>query len=714
VTRSFEDSGLTIGQILGKSIATNSCLAGFAPDTLERYRVPQSFLNTSGLFLLRQLGAQIEEAHREAARAKSHWKLTRLLHPERFTVEEACDLAARASIAFTSLGEARDRLMDVCVAADATKAELAKLDLAFDQVQRHIESHPRQLLLNLLDSNNVRAAQRFVERCEVCRGRRSELSRVLAGEPGAECLDLIRQAQEICNRFELTSLDLENLTEQLQELRQFLETARAISSVLRPLVDARPESSAWDLSDIAKAHALVKESGRDAVLCRNARASEPDATHVLFRLCGEGRQLQAQKAELARKVSFAVEVSVEALSECASTLRVAGTFRIFSRRYHNAKRLFLSLARMDKYDKRQTIRTLEALITYRRKEGEFTNHPHTSAMFGFRLKGTETEFGPFERLAKFYESAGAHFGHPQKKTLRAFLLEAAVTELDLLPPIPAIGVVITYDSLQKRIQAAEAQIRTLEASIAALQSCVHVFADPNSVEPVTLPRLLEVVRSLVDEEAALDRCEEAKNIFGSAFAGSRTASQTLTAAVAWASDAQGLKQVLLPVLSADRASEARDRIGEVLSAEMHAKELLSRVVSVAKIDVAHFAKGSSYREIATQLADAAQDQDGLFSHALFATILDQVRPHGLLPLIEDRLQKDEHLQGLGGHLEAVAVRQLAKAVFASSGSDLAKYHGSKLDQLRKSLAEQDREITTCFRQRAEATVCRPACCLLAF
>jgi hypothetical protein len=120
MTRPFEDSGLTIGQILGKSIATNSCLAGFAPETLERTRVPQSFLTASGLSLLRQLGARIEEAHREAAGAKTNWKPTRLLYPERFTIEDACDLAARASTAFTALGEARDRLTDVFMAAETT------------------------------------------------------------------------------------------------------------------------------------------------------------------------------------------------------------------------------------------------------------------------------------------------------------------------------------------------------------------------------------------------------------------------------------------------------------------------------------------------------------------------------------------------------------------------------------------------------------------
>jgi hypothetical protein len=375
-----------------------------------------------------------------------------------------------------------------------------------------LEANSRKLLLNLLDGNNAKTAQRFIERCQACQQRRDELSRVLAREP-VECLELIAQTHETCNRFSLSTVDPQTLAEQLQDKRNFLQTARAISSVLRPLVEARPESSAWPLSHIAKAHALLKETRRDAAVSRNARTNEPDAAHLLHRLSTEGKHLQAQKAQLADKVSFAVEASVEALSECVSNLRVAGAFRIFSPRYRKAKRQFLSVARTDKYNKEHAVSTLEALIDYRRKEGEFTNHSHASALFGFQFRGMETQFGLFERLAKFYQGIDSHFGHPQKRTLRAFLREADVTELELLPAIPAIEVIITYDSMQERIQAAEAKIGALEAAIAALRPCADVFATPSSIEPADLPRLLDMVRSLIDEEAALDRCEEAKNIF---------------------------------------------------------------------------------------------------------------------------------------------------------------------------------------------------------
>jgi very-short-patch-repair endonuclease len=72
------------------------------------------------------------------------------------------------------------------------------------------------------------------------------------------------------------------------------------------------------------------------------------------------------------------------------------------------------------------------------------------------------------------------------------------------------------------------------------------------------------------------------------------------------------------------------------------------------------------------------------------------------------LEANAHLQGLAEQLEALAVRQLAKAVYANAGSELTKYRGSKLDELRKSLAEHDREIIRLSRKQLRTKVCAAA------
>jgi hypothetical protein len=166
MARPFEDSGLTIRDILGKSIATNSKLGGFPAEMLERCKVHKSFLTVSGLTLLRQLGTRIADAYRESAAAQAHWKSTKLLHPERFTIEEACDLADRASQAFSGVASARDTLSDTSL-PQAESVELSEIDAQLEQAQHHVQDHGANVLLTLLHGGNEKAAQRFIGRCEV-------------------------------------------------------------------------------------------------------------------------------------------------------------------------------------------------------------------------------------------------------------------------------------------------------------------------------------------------------------------------------------------------------------------------------------------------------------------------------------------------------------------------------------------------------------------
>src|SRR5262249_41609806 len=185
-----------------------------------------------------------------------------------------------------------------------------------------------------------------------------------------------------------------------------------------------------------------------------------------------------------------------------------------------AKRLYRSIARTAKYGKQEAVNTLEALIAFRRRESQFNRHPHVTAAFGIHFRGIETEFDRFERLSRFYTKVETHFRSPKKKSLRAFLREGDVADMELLPAIPEIQVEITYDGLQERMEGAAAQATSLEEAITALQPLVQVFADPSSVKPREIGGLMETMRALLDEEATLDECNEARVILADRFNGS--------------------------------------------------------------------------------------------------------------------------------------------------------------------------------------------------
>jgi very-short-patch-repair endonuclease len=594
------------------------------------------------------------------------------------------------------------------VSTDTPNAELVLLDAQLGEAQQYAQRHGMRTVLNLLRSGSAEMARRFGARCKAYQQQRKEFAGILANRPGTDCLEPIRAAAQVWERLKVSSIDPRVLKEQLDDRSRALKSAQTISQVLEPLIERYPQSRAWQLGDIAKAHALLVDAGREAVLSRNARFGEADAVIVLQRLCTEGRQLLDKRTELADKVSFAVEFSIDGLVDCVSVLRVGGIFRFCSPRYHRAKRTFLSLARAEKYDRRGAVDTLEALIAFRRRETEFSRHHHVVAAFGVQFRGVDTDFAHFERLASYYRSIDESFGQPDKRSLRTFLRDADPVDLDLIPALPPIQIPLTYDLVQERIEKARADIATLEDAITSLRPCVHVFADASSVEPSDLRGLIDQVRSYLSEEQALNQSPDLKELLGDTFNGAETSIDALTGLLDWSVDAQPSGQSLSVLLSNDRATEARERATRVLAAEGLADDLMRRLCTTAKIDAGHFTEGRTRDALATFLEEASQDSEGLFNHAMFATVLEDVRPTGLIRLVEERQRHGGSLNGLGEQFEAVAVRQLAKAVYAAEGQRLTKFPGSKLDELRKMLAEQDREIIRLSRRQLRTKLCASA------
>ncbi len=274
----------------------------------------------------------------------------------------------------------------------------------------------------------------------------------------------------------------------------------------------------------------------------------------------------------------------------------------------------------------------------------------------------------------------------------------------MLRSIPSIDLEFTCESLQQHIEVEEALIADLEEAITGLHSCVHVFADPATVDTGGLPQLVTSIRATLDEERALDECDDVGSILGDAFRGASTSWTDLGGVVRWAIEAGFVREVIVTVLTTREAGAVRAIIGDVLDAEQTAQALLQQMSATARIDARHFTGGRSLREIAQGLDRAAGDADGLDRHAVFATALDEARPLGLHPLVEERVKRDGNLHSLADQFEAVAVRQLAKAVYAGAGAELSRYRGKRLDELRAAFASQDRTIIDLARRRLHARV----------
>ena len=708
ITTEFGDSGLTVHAILGKSIATNDRLAGISNDTLERCKLGSETQTKSGFAVLSQLGFQIESAHAGTLAANKHWQKTRLVHPDRFTVEEACALASRASTEALTLNQAREALTPWSLDPNETSATLEGLAQFLAGSSDLLQHHPKDLLIAVLTDGKASALSNFLSGCTAMAGAGEQLAVELSEDPDENALHKVKKVEEICLRASLPTIASGDLADLLEARKKAAGAARAVAAALQPLVQACEAARTWLLDDLVKAQALYREAGREAMALRSPRLADGNAAHHLRKLCDEGIGLQRERSALSERVTLTAEISVESLIECVSTLRTAGTFAFLSPRYRNAKKRFRSISRSPSYSKADAIRCLDDVIAFRRKSGEFIKQAEANKLFGMYYRGLDTEFEPFARLAGFCEALAKHFSGPKHVTLQKFLREATVGHLDLMPAWPPTNIGITFDSLGDRITNTTNEVRVLETAIADLHNVADVFRDPNA-DIASIRSAKAHLEELLSERTKLDTHGVARELLRDHFKGHRTAAARFEGLVAWAQSAQLMASMVQRVLGAGSPIHAGEIIAAVLSAEANLSVTLARMSDVAKINPSAFMEGRSLAQAAELLAKAAGDSEGLFAFAGFAGALQDAGPQGIMPLVEERTRGGS-LQGLGAQIEALAVRQLAKAVFAQYGNKLSRFRGTKLDELRTELAQKDKEIIQLSRKQLRAkvkTVARP-------
>ena len=338
-------------------------------------------------------------------------------------VEELCALAKHASEQVLTLAQAREELEGWAINKAETGEVLEELMQALDELSSHMQRHPKKFVTDVLAEGKANALAAFLDRCVVMAAIAQDLADQISGEADETTLHKIWKVEDICARASLSTIDSRNLAEQLETKKNSASTARAISRALEPLVAARDFARTWLLDDLAKAHAMYREVGRQAIVLRSNKLAEDNAAYHLRKLCEEGSQLQRERDALLDRVSLSVEVSLEALVQCVSVLRTAGPLAFLSSSYRNARRLFKSISRSRSHSKDEAIRCLDELIAFRRKSGEFLKEADASDLFGMYYRGLDTKYEPFERVAKYFEGLFEHFDKPEHAGLRAFLRE---------------------------------------------------------------------------------------------------------------------------------------------------------------------------------------------------------------------------------------------------------------------------------------------------
>lgn len=699
----FEDSGLTVHDILGKSLVTGGAIDAL-PKKLQLAIFPiRQGLSVASISDLAAKGDQLEKAWDRASAAPPFWAAIGRFGFHRFDVDEILDLASELSARYRELDAAARRLQELRISGLDYPAALPALIQASEAARSLGTTPTLSLLPSLLARGTADALKAFADACQQHAARAVQLQGLFRVEVGQEVLTALDELASLCRAHEIAALDNASLEQAVASKRQAAVMARRLAEQVRPFADQIPGSENWRFSDIGAIRKLLAEIGADVLQRRTPTLADAAATDLIRSFNETGRRLRCEWRELEDHFSSHDLVSIEQLADAVAALRDAGLFAFFKGSYRQAVRLYRRVARA-KFRRDDACSQLERLIAWKRREGAFGRDSQAMLLYGVHFRGLDTDFDLFDRITNYYIAVRTTFAAVEQRPQRDFLINGDAELILLTPALDAYPEGVRLRLIDEGIERLEAAIAVREQASQRVRELTVMFHPSQPPRADALSDLGVMVADHLREQRILDHDARMAALLGPAFAGCQTETRDLGALASLVQAIAGFgagAESVARALAAGHANEILVGAIELQQAFSATHAQMSLLDDKAALGARSILKHGSFTERADNFALAARDRDGLIAHAECAAARA-----GLDPILSDFVQAYFDVAGsfksLGKILEGFAYRALARRAYEKHGQLLAKYSGAKLNTLRARLAELDRQIIDASRRLLRA------------
>ena len=694
LSTSFGSTGLTVHDILGKSMAANEILLG-KPKELTSRRIPEiSAYDETRVESLRRLGIAVEKSWHAANSAESHWQGHTLLHIDRLIVEQTCELAETAATAFRMGTQTRQALVAFNVDPETSQPTLKLLNAILVALSQAKSLDPA-LIGRLCRQQRVEEATRYLDACERFQKAQQDLSEIFRDAAADYLPHRLREIETLCNEAGIDTLDETMLGSRVEEETSLLSRLTKMYEKLARFVDIVPESAPFTIPEIIRARELVRDTPREVLALRDKTATEPLATAVISRIVLQGKDLRKRRDDLESIFFATTTLSTTELLLHATTLRRAGRLRYLSSKYRFAKRSYLSVSRRASYNRQLAADDTVALADWQQAEQNFRDDRRASMILGVRFRGVDSDFDLLDGLCTYYHAVEQQFSGIEAREVNSFLKTG---HLDFLMSLPDLAETFWHenlDQLKGDIDQRTASVSNLKQATKKLAGLVDCFKEPGTTNVESLDELAQQVFAHLQLNASLDQDQEIEGLLGNHFQGAATDFRSIRTnieaaqAISVIHDASGS---ILELLERRRVPDAVMALQSVLATDARAELALEQLCQHTGMDVSYFSSGRTHAELATYLERASEDQDGLYIFSQYAAARHDLAKTGFDWLVEALLAEGQPLDDLGATLEAVLNRARASEVFRIHREILGRSHGERLDELRTRLATLDRQV----------------------
>ena len=700
VSLKYGSTGLTIHQILGRSILTADHLEGTPRpfqvldvqnvETIDQHQIEE----------IKAAAKALEEANGQAAGAAAHWRGLRLGPLDRFTVDDLLEQAGNAARLYGEAQSARANLAPIGVPDDASPDSIWRLRDALVALSSPLADEDLALVDALVRGNKVDAFKSFLNECESFRGQRETLVAAVK-EPFDETLASdLRKMRHVCQAAGFDTLDVNVLRQRRGALAESISAGDAVEKELADFLTLAPELAHLRLETLAEAHRIVDTTSQAVLAMRNRATAAPKAAPVIERGIAMGQSLKKRREELAHDLAVERLPAALTISQWGSALRSAGAFRFFSSGYRAAKRAYKALLRVGRYRRERAIQRIGELAEWKAAEERFAADEELSAVFGAYFDGLDTDFERFGQLLNYYLLAKKRFAGSAHRPLREFLMAVDLDSL-LSIPVASAGLELDYAELVEELERRRAELARIDTGLPLLAELANRVRDAGSTKPDDLVELAALSKSYSSKRITIEENSIAA-LLGTRFVGVETRAQPFAEALAAAAavvEHRDWTQVLLVLMSDHQVDEALRRVEAFARARGAAEAAVEALSGRTGIPLGNLIPNGSLDAIAARLRAASSDRLGIILHATVFAAEQNVGALGFSNHIKELAANDGGYRDLPDKLDAAIARAMAMRVFGDYSATLTRFSGEKLSRLRTQLATADARIIELSREQ---------------
>lgn len=697
----FDETGFTIQDILGRSVATSDRLNKL-PKSIQLANVPTTFAVTKITIEDAKIGATIlEEAAGSLREVDVHWQGIRASHLTPFDQEAILELAKRLAAALEALRDCIRQANEFGITGREDSSTLASISQVLDSAARLSDRTQLSLIPRFANKADYDQLASFVGQCDAFQALEADILSKFHSRPDERTIAALVELEELCRKYSIDYLNVDELVRGISKKREAIAISKRLIHQMEGFAARVPGSDQWRLSDVGILRSIIDSTNPDHLYARRPEfVSDAGALASLKMLNAEGRQLREARRVLSERFSLSIAPEADEIARWLITFKTGGRFAIFSPKYRKAKAAYVGISRI-KWKRVTAISDLEKLVDWKAGERDFRQNPQGPVLYGLGFKGIDTDFDLMEGVSAFCDLVRARLPLHEQNAVRAFLLHGPVQMLFEIPTLEIHSDKLTLSSLREAVARWEADTDEQENDLVLLREHTRLFTPNERPSADEIVALCTKIENYLAQEQSLGNHSRIAAALNGFYAGPKTTTAPLKPVLDLCSAI-----VEIPIgpklaisIGEGLAAHAALSVQHVKEAQRACAELESDFFARTQLVETSTMVTGSLDSRAAALRAAAEDPEGLAKYVAFGGARRECRSD-LHVIIDEYAAATGGYAGLAGAIEALALRSLARRVYAADryGPVLARFLGARLDFMRSRLAQLDRVIIAATRK----------------